>query len=164
MGSAPSRAIPCGPHSVLDSCRKGGVNHLLIIGAVPGPGQVEGCSSWARIGVHLESESLFTFIGLSVHLGPDQVFSLNQNHCSACQTECPPLPEYAIQIHQSDIERAFGGSLIWDPMEGYNNARIRYSISEGYCSPGENWGSIQDGIINGMSRLKKSLEPYLERI
>ena len=69
-----------------------------------------------------------------------------------------------LQRHREDVERTFGGPLFWDRMEGRQNARIRYSMSGGYRSSPEERASIQCDIVRAMSKLEKSLGPYLDRI
>jgi hypothetical protein len=69
-----------------------------------------------------------------------------------------------LQRHREDVERTFGGTLFWDRMEGRQNARIRYTLPGGYRSPPEDWASLQCTIVSAMSKLEKSLGPYLGRI
>ena len=97
-------------------------------------------------------------------------YGVSQNECFAELYIARRDPEEnkaileRLQRHREDVEKAFGGSLFWDRMEGRQNARIRYAMSGGYCSPPEEWASIQCDIVRAMSKLEKTLGPYLDRI
>lgn len=68
-------------------------------------------------------------------------------------------------LHHEDIEKAFGGSLSWQRLEGKRACRIRHTQSGGgYRSPEDQWPALQDAIIRDMDRLDKALRPYLKEL
>lgn len=66
--------------------------------------------------------------------------------------------------HKDDIEKAFGGPLSWERLEGRRACRIRYSVPGGYRSPEEEWPTIQNAMVQGMVRLERALRPYLKSL
>jgi hypothetical protein len=70
-----------------------------------------------------------------------------------------------LMAHKAEIEKAFGGPLSWERLEGRRACRIRYTQpGGGYRSPESDWPKIQDGIIGAMDRLEKALRPYLKQL
>ncbi len=70
-----------------------------------------------------------------------------------------------LRLHQVDIEKAFGGALVWYQQEGVSHCRIAYVIKEGgYRDPEDRWPVIQDAMINAMVALEKAVKPYLANI
>jgi hypothetical protein len=70
-----------------------------------------------------------------------------------------------LRANQADIEKVFGGPLIWERLDGKRACRIRFTQpSGGYRSPEEKWPSIQDGIIQAMNRLDQALRPFLKTL
>lgn len=70
-----------------------------------------------------------------------------------------------LEAHRGEVEKAFGGSLSWERMEGKQACRIRFNQSGGgYRSHEDEWPKIQDGIIGGMDRLEKALRPHLKQL
>lgn len=71
------------------------------------------------------------------------------------------------QLHASKyaVEKAFGGPLSWERLEGKRACRIRYTqLGGGYRSPEDRWPELQDGIISAMSKLEQALRPYLKQL
>jgi hypothetical protein len=67
--------------------------------------------------------------------------------------------------HREEIERAFGGELTWERLDGKRAARIRHTrISGGYRTQEDQWPSLQDAIIGDMDRLEKALRPHLRQL
>ena len=67
--------------------------------------------------------------------------------------------------HREDIERAFGGSLEWEHLEGKRASRIRFTLRNGgYRSAEEQWPQIQDPIIAAMDRLERALRPFIDQL
>lgn len=70
-----------------------------------------------------------------------------------------------IVSHKEEVEKAFGGPLSWERLDGKRACRIKYLQSGGgYRSKEEDWPVIQDGIINAMDRLEKALRPQLKAL
>ncbi len=70
------------------------------------------------------------------------------------------------QLHanQAEIEKAFGGPLGWERLDGKRACRIRFTQPGGYRSPEESWPAIQEGIIAAMTRLEQALRPFLKQL
>lgn len=70
------------------------------------------------------------------------------------------------QLHanQAEVEKAFGGPLSWERLEGKRACRIRFTQPGGYRSPEDAWPKIQDGIIAAMARLEQALRPFLKQL
>lgn len=70
-----------------------------------------------------------------------------------------------LEAHRTEIEKAFGGALSWERLDGKRACRIRYTQSGGgYRSPEDKWPKIQDGIIGAMDRLEKALRQHLKQL
>jgi hypothetical protein len=60
------------------------------------------------------------------------------------------------------VEKAFGGSLLWDRLDEKRASRVRYVMGEGGLMDGvDSWGRIQDAMISAMDRLAKDVKPIL---
>jgi uncharacterized protein DUF4268 len=69
-----------------------------------------------------------------------------------------------IKKRQSDIEKAFGGPLEWDRMDGSRSSRIRKSIEGEPFEGAEGRALLQDQMIDSMIRLHAALKPFLEKL
>jgi Domain of unknown function (DUF4268) len=70
-----------------------------------------------------------------------------------------------LQASQAAVEKAFGGPLSWERLEGKRACRIRFTqTGGGYRSPEEKWPELQDGIIGAMTRLEQALRPFLKQL
>jgi len=70
-----------------------------------------------------------------------------------------------LEAHKQEIEENFGGPLRWERLEERRACRIKFlDGSGGYRSPEETWPTIQDGIIQSMDRLQKSVKPFLKKL
>jgi hypothetical protein len=70
-----------------------------------------------------------------------------------------------LEGHREEIERAFGGKLSWERLEGKQGCRIAYlSTDGGYRSDESKWPEIQDTLIDAMVRLEKALVPHLAKL
>jgi len=69
-----------------------------------------------------------------------------------------------LKANQAEIEKAFGGPLRWERLEGKRASRIRFTQAGGYRSPEETWPKIQDGIIAAMARLEQALRLFLKQL
>lgn len=70
------------------------------------------------------------------------------------------------QLHakKDEIERAFGGPLSWERLEGKRACRIRAWVEGGYGAPEEEWPGIQKRLTNAMTRLAGALKPHLKTL
>jgi hypothetical protein len=70
-----------------------------------------------------------------------------------------------LEEHKDEIERAFGGKLSWERLEGKQGCRIAHtSTVGGYRSDESKWAAIQDAMIDTMVRLEKALAPHLAKL
>jgi hypothetical protein len=67
-----------------------------------------------------------------------------------------------LQANKDEIERAFGGTLSWQPLEKRKACRIAYdSENGGYGVDEAKWPRIQGEMIEAMVRLEKALTPFI---
>jgi hypothetical protein len=69
-----------------------------------------------------------------------------------------------LYANQAAVEKAFGGPLSWERLEGKRACRIKFTREGGYRSPEEDWSAIQDAIIDAMNRLEHAVRPYLKQL
>jgi Domain of unknown function (DUF4268) len=70
-----------------------------------------------------------------------------------------------LYAHRAEIEKAFGGPLSWERLEGKRACRIKF-VQEGggYRSPEDQWPEMKDDIIATMNRLEQALRPFLKQL
>ena len=66
--------------------------------------------------------------------------------------------------HREEIEKAFGGPLSWERLEGKRACRIKYSQEGGYRAPEGQWPKMQEDIIGAMNRLEQALRPFVKQL
>jgi Domain of unknown function (DUF4268) len=67
--------------------------------------------------------------------------------------------------HRDEIEAAFGGSLLWEAMDGKRACVIRCTLSGGgYKSADEDWDRLQDAQTDAMIRLERALKPFIQKL
>lgn len=64
---------------------------------------------------------------------------------------------------RDEIEREFGGTLDWQPLEGKRACRIKKSLDGGYRDE-ERWPEIHEAMIDAMIRLEGALRPHLDSL
>jgi hypothetical protein len=70
-----------------------------------------------------------------------------------------------LEERKEEIERAFGGKLSWERLEGKQGCRIAHCITVGgYRSDESKWPEIQDAMIDAMIRLENALTPHLAKL
>lgn len=70
-----------------------------------------------------------------------------------------------LQANQAEVEKAFGGPLSWERLEGRRACRIRFTdTGGGYRLPEEKWPEIQGRTIDAMIRLDRALRPFLKQL
>ena len=67
----------------------------------------------------------------------------------------------ALLAHKDEVERAYGASLEWQPLEGRRACRIRQRFANGGYRDEEGWPQSQDVLIDAMIRLEKALKPHI---
>jgi len=65
---------------------------------------------------------------------------------------------------QGAIEKEFGGSLLWEPLENRRACRISHTLTEGGYRDEGQWPQVQDTMIDAMIRLEGALRPYLDQL
>ena len=66
--------------------------------------------------------------------------------------------------HKEDIEKAFGGELIWLEKPETRQCRIFQSVPGGYRSPETDWADIHERLIAAMARLDVAVRPWVLRL
>lgn len=70
----------------------------------------------------------------------------------------------SLQGRREEIERRFGGPLLWGGREGVLQCRVWCAIPGGYRSPEAEWPDIQSQMIDAMQRLEAALRPEIDRL
>lgn len=134
---------------------------------------IERSSKVSKLHAHI-TPGEYSWIGTSTGIrGLNFNYHLTQDECSAvlyidrgrdAEVENKAIFDQ-LKSHQSEIEKSFGGPLIWERLEGRRACLIKTTqTSGGYRSPEEKWPQIQDGIIAAMNRLEQALRPYLKQL
>jgi Domain of unknown function (DUF4268) len=67
-----------------------------------------------------------------------------------------------LKNHKAEIEKTFGGPLVWYEQEGIRHCRVAHPLEiGGYRDPDDKWPLIQDAMIDAMIRLEKAIKPFL---
>lgn len=67
--------------------------------------------------------------------------------------------------HKAKIEEAYGGSLKWERLDGWQACRIRAEdIAGGYSLPEDQWPDAHQRLTDAMNRLIGAAQPYLDQI
>ena len=70
-----------------------------------------------------------------------------------------------LKVHQTEIERDFGGELVWNRVEGRKACRIGNVLPHGgYRDDQERWPEIQDAMIDAMIRIEGAVGPRLKKL
>jgi hypothetical protein len=70
-----------------------------------------------------------------------------------------------LHARKAEVERAFGGELIWDRLDSKRACRIKCQIETGgYRSPESEWAAIQSQMVDAMTRLEIALLPGVEAL
>jgi hypothetical protein len=70
-----------------------------------------------------------------------------------------------LHARKAEVERAFGGELVWDRLDAKRACRIKYQIETGgYRSPESEWAAIQSQMVDAMTRLEIALRPAVEAL
>ncbi len=71
----------------------------------------------------------------------------------------------ALETHKGEIEKAFGGPLSWQALEGKRACRVRALVElGGYQTPEEDWPKVHDAAIDLMIRLEAALGPWVAKL
>ena len=64
-----------------------------------------------------------------------------------------------------EVEKAFGGALVWERLDTKRACRIKHIIERGgYRSPESDWPAIQSEMVDAMTKLETALKPVLESL
>jgi len=66
--------------------------------------------------------------------------------------------------HKDEIEKAYDKALVWSSNDGARRCMISDTISIGGLRQEEKWDQVQDGMIDAMTRLERSLRPYIDQV
>lgn len=66
--------------------------------------------------------------------------------------------------NKEQIEKAFGGPLVWMRLEGKKACSIRIVVQGGYGDPEESWATTHDLIADAMNRLVNALGPHIKAL
>ena len=113
----------------------------------------------------------YSWIGVSAgHPGINYNYTVTQNGRTAelyidrgrgAEDDNRALFDQLLQ-HRSEIEKAFGGELAWEALEGKRACRIRFALADGgYRSAEEDWPQLQSSQIDAMVRLEKAMKPFV---
>jgi hypothetical protein len=68
-----------------------------------------------------------------------------------------------LRDHKADIERSFGGTLIWEELVGKKACRISSRINAGGVQSNESeWPQAHEVTVAEMVRLQRALQPHIE--
>jgi len=65
---------------------------------------------------------------------------------------------------REEIEKAFGGPLDWEALEGRRACRIRNTVDVGGWRDEDSWPELYENMVDAMIRLEKSLRPHLKKL
>jgi hypothetical protein len=66
--------------------------------------------------------------------------------------------------HKDQIEKSFGGPLVWEEMPGKRACRIAQYFENGGFKDVDKWEEITEEMIKGMTKMIKVFDPYLNEI
>jgi hypothetical protein len=69
-----------------------------------------------------------------------------------------------IFIHHKEVEKSFGGPLMWQRLEGKRACRIKKVINIGGYQDETKWPEIQEAMINAMIHLANAVRPQISKI
>jgi hypothetical protein len=134
---------------------------------------IERSTKLSKLHAHI-TPSEYSWIGTSSGIrGLNFNYVVNQDECSAelyidrGKDAVDENKSIFDQLHanRDTVEKAFGGPLSWERLEGKRACRIRFSqAGGGYRSPEEKWPQLQDGIITAMIHLEQALRPFLKQL
>lgn len=70
----------------------------------------------------------------------------------------------AIQAQQADIEREFGGPMIWERLDDKRASQVLLKFTDGGVESPETWPRLQDKMIDAMIRFYEVLRPRVLKI
>lgn len=70
----------------------------------------------------------------------------------------------SLAANKSEIERAFGDTLVWERLDNRRASRIKKVFLSGGYQDEEAWPHLQDEMIDNMIRLSEALNPYIQSL
>jgi hypothetical protein len=134
---------------------------------------IEKSAKTSKLHAHI-TPGEYSWIGTSSGVrGLNLNYTITQDECGAelyidrgkgCEEENKNIFDQ-LAAHRVEIEKAFGGPLSWERLEGKRACRIKFAQEGGgYRSPEDQWPQMQDGIIAAMNRLDQALRPFLKQL
>ncbi len=68
-----------------------------------------------------------------------------------------------LKQHEAAVEKAFGGPLYWQRMDGRMACRISVDVDDGSVNDESTWGQLHDAMVDAMKRLEAALRPYADK-
>ena len=66
--------------------------------------------------------------------------------------------------HKDEIEKLFGGKLMWERLENARASRIALYFEDSGLANKEKWDELQDKMIDAMVRLEKALKKFVNQL
>ena len=70
----------------------------------------------------------------------------------------------ALYNNKAQIEKAFGGPLEWQSLEGKRACRIKKRLKGGYRDPTDRWPEIHKKAVHTMIKFNDALRPYVQKL
>jgi hypothetical protein len=70
-----------------------------------------------------------------------------------------------LHSHKREIEQSFGEELSWERLDGKLGSKIAHHVEVGgYQDPEQTWTLAQNGMVDAMIKLERSIKPFLARL
>ncbi|MEQ1705904.1 MAG: DUF4268 domain-containing protein [Rickettsiales bacterium] len=69
-----------------------------------------------------------------------------------------------LKLNKENIEKSFGGELLWEDLPTKKACAISYTINGGYRTPQSEWEEIHKKLIDAMVRLDRAVRPHVKNL